>query len=358
MRITSLQAIAVADRLSGPALSLLAAINVLFVAVVLGTAFAAGARAETLPACQGRNLLESLKADEPGTYADILAAGEATINGDTLLFRIERDGLAPSHVFGTMHMTDPRVTELPPAAAEAFDAARTVAIETTEILDPQQAQTALLSKPELTMFTGTGRLSDFLDDADRQVLKDGLAERGLQLALIDRMKPWLVAGMVALPECETARKQAGAQILDIALAMRAKAEGKRLVGLETMVEQLEAMASLPMAFHVKGLVETVALGAMIDDINETMVMLYDQGRIGLVWPVLRAMAPAAAGDDVGYAEFERTMVNARNRTMAERAMPLIEQGGAFIAVGALHLPGEEGVPELLARAGYQVTPVR
>ena len=48
------------------------------------------------------------------------------------------------------------------------------------------------------------------------------------------------------------------------------------------------------------------------------------------------------------------MVTARNRTMAERAMPFIDAGGAFIAVGALHLPGEEGLIELLRKKGYRV----
>jgi uncharacterized protein YbaP (TraB family) len=41
--------------------------------------------------------------------------------------------------------------------------------------------------------------------------------------------------------------------------------------------------------------------------------------------------------------------------MAERALPFLEEGGAFIAVGALHLPGEAGLVELLRAKGYTVT---
>lgn len=40
--------------------------------------------------------------------------------------------------------------------------------------------------------------------------------------------------------------------------------------------------------------------------------------------------------------------------MAERAAPLLEKGGAFIAVGALHLPGKEGLIERFRALGYTV----
>ncbi|RNC96719.1 MAG: polysaccharide biosynthesis protein GumN [Oricola sp.] len=348
-----------ADRLSGPALKLIAAINIAFAALLLLTIMSVGARAQEgdLAACTGVNLLDQMAETNPDAYRAVLAEGAETLNGDAILFRIEKNGVAPSHLFGTMHMTDPRVTELPAFAQDAFEASDIVVIETTEILDPAKSQMALLARPELTMFTTDERISDFLDAGDEAVLREGLASRGLQLALVDRMKPWLVAAMVALPECEMARKQAGQPILDIALAKRAKAAGKDLVGLETIVEQLEAMASLPMAFHVRGLVETIALGDRIDDVIETMIALYDDGKTGLVWPVLRVFTPEAVSDDGGYAAFEQTMVTARNRTMAERSLPILEAGGAFIAVGALHLPGEEGLAKLYEDAGFTVTPV-
>ena len=136
--------------------------------------------------------------------------------------------------------------------------------------------------------------------------------------------------------------------------------GKELVGLETIIEQFEAMASLPMEFHVRGLVDSVALGDRVDDVIETMIELYDEGRTGAVWPMLRWVSEEIAGDDNaadGYADFEETMVHVRNETMVERARPLFDAGGAFVAVGALHLPGEQGIAALLENAGYTVTPV-
>ena len=60
-----------------------------------------------------------------------------------------------------------------------------------------------------------------------------------------------------------------------------------------------------------------------------------------------------AGD--GYAEFEERIVTDRNRRMAERMQPMLTAGAAFVAVGALHLPGEEGIVALLREAGWTVT---
>ena len=58
------------------------------------------------------------------------------------------------------------------------------------------------------------------------------------------------------------------------------------------------------------------------------------------------------------AEFEERVVTLRNHVMAERAGPILDRGNAFIAVGALHLPGEQGLVALLTQAGYTVSAVR
>src|SRR5690606_8790033 len=142
----------------------------------------------------------------------------------------------------------------------AFEGAGTVVIETTDILDQSKMLAALAARPELLMFTDGTTLFSLLSDEDRAAVETALAKRGIPPASVAKMKPWMIAAMVALPARELARKASGAPVLDALLADEAKAQGKRLDGLESAVDQLAAMASLPMDFHMRGLVDTLKLG--------------------------------------------------------------------------------------------------
>lgn len=349
----------IADRTAAISLRVLVAANMLFLlSFLLVAVFAASgqARAENaVAACTGADMRPGLREKDPDLYRSIEAEAAATPNGRGLLWKVEKEGLKPSYLFGTMHLTDPRVTALTPAAKAAFDGAATVVIETTDILDPQKMMAVLASQPELTMFTDSTTLMSLISPDDAAMVEKALEARGIPLGSVAKMKPWMLAAMVAMPVCELQRKASGLPVLDLKLAKDAQAAGKKLAGLETMLEQLQAMASLPMDVHVEGLVETLKLGDMLDDAIETMILLYESEDIALIWPLFRE-GMASEGSDGGYAEFETAMITARNGVMARNAVPILAEGSAFIAVGALHLPGPEGVIEKLRRAGYKVTP--
>ena len=352
------RAIAVADRLSLPALKMLAALNLLFfISFLIVLLFVAGKAHAEMPACTGADITAGLQKDDPAAYRKIEAEAAATPNGKGLLWRLEKQGEKPSYLFGTMHMTDPRVTTLPAAAQSAFDAADTVVIETTDVLDQSKMMAVLAGEPDLMMFSDSTTLSSLLSPQDANAVDKALDARGIPPASVAKMKPWILSAMVALPACELARKAEGAPVLDVKLAQDAKAGGKSLEGLETAADQLRAMASLPMEFHMKGLVDTLKLGDRLDDVNETMIVLYQRGEIGMIWPLFRAALPAESDDPVGYAAFEEAMVTSRNKVMAEHAAPILARGNAFVAVGALHLPGSQGLVELFRQAGYTVTAV-
>ena len=336
-------------------LKIVAAANALFFASFLAVASLASsqARAQDI-VCTGHEMLSGLPAE---TLKKIKDDAAKTPNGDARLWKIEKSGLKPSYLFGTMHMTDPRVISLTPDAQKVYDNADTVVIETTEILDQKKAAAALMANPELMMFTDATTLSSLVKPEDLTALEKGLAARGIPLMTVNKMKPWMIAGLVALPACELKRKQGGAPFLDIRLALDAQASGKKIDGLETMVEQINAMASLPIEFHVQGLVDTLKLGSQMENVMETMIVLYTQGQVGMIMPFLKSVSPEGATDAAQYGEFEETMINARNKVMAGRAEKILTTGNAFIAVGALHLAGEHGLVEEFRAAGYQVTAI-
>lgn len=353
-----ISAVALFNALRRPesALRLVALVNTLFFASFLAILLVASSKANAEEtACKGVNLTAAMQTGDPAAYARLEAEAAKTPNGDYRLWKIEKTGIKPSFLFGTMHLTDPRVINLTPEARTAFDRADTVVIETTEILDPKIAAKALLARPDLMMFMDETTLTSLLGKDDIAILDKGLKARGIPLITVNKMKPWMIAGLVALPACEMKRKQNGAPFLDMKLAQDAKAAGKQVDGLETIAEQLDAMASLPMAFHLKGLVDTLALGDTMDDVMETMIALYAEGRPGMIVPFLKSIAPPGSMEPENYGEFEEKMVHARNKVMAARAGKILSEGNAFIAVGALHLPGDKGLVELFRQAGYTAT---
>lgn len=334
-------------------LRLVAAANTLFFASFVAVLLFAGgqARAEDI-VCAGHSMMGELT---PAQQATLDAESAKIINGDGRLWKIEKAGQAPSYLFGTMHMTDPRVIDLTPEARKAFDSADTVVIETTEVLDDKVSAKALLARPDLMMFTDQTTLTSLVKPEELAKLEAGLKARGVPLITVNKMKPWMITSLIALPSCELKRKQGGAPFLDIKLAKDAQAAGKAIEGLETIVEQLDAMAALPIEFHVQSLVESVALGPKMEDIMETMIALYAAGDTGKITPFMKAISPEDPAGKAKYGDFEEVMINARNKVMASRAEPILARGKAFIAVGALHLPGEKGLVETFRRAGYTVT---
>ncbi|WP_245413496.1 TraB/GumN family protein [Mangrovicella endophytica] len=308
------------------------------------------------PACTGINLIDGFARD--GRLKTIEAAAAAIPNGEGKFYRIEREGVAPSWLYGTMHLSDPRVLTLPEQSQQAFDSAGRLVIETTDILDEAKTLAALFSRPDLMNLPGGQTLETLLSPEQKAKLEAALAKRGVPIGTIHTLQPWFSGVSLLAPACEAARKASGVPVLDASLALTAKAVQKPVEGLETAVEQLEAMASLPMDLQVGSLIATVELGDRMPDINETMLQLYLQGRIAMITPTIEAVAPTggtAEESAKAYAEFEQRIVTARNHTMLERMQPMLKAGGSFVAVGALHLPGADGLVALLRTGGWTVT---
>lgn len=350
---------ALADRFSRPLLQAALVLPLLLLALLAAALFAVTpAKAESGNACNGKNLIPAFEKEHPDLYAKVLAEAAKIPNGEAIFWRIDKPGLKPSYLLGTMHVTDPRVTALPEAARAPFAAAAGLIIESADILDEQKTAAALLGRPDLTMIADGKTIADLIGKEEAASLEESLKGRGIPLVAVARMQPWLISSFVALPACEAARKQSGQAFLDKKLALETKASGRPVYGLETMIEQLSAMAELPAEIHIKGLMETLALGDRMEDVFETMTDLYLQGKTGEIMPMLKAAIPGVEGEGEGYVEFEERLVRLRNHTMADRAAPLLDKGEIFMAVGALHLPGEEGVVALLERQGFTLTPLK
>jgi uncharacterized protein len=354
----------IADRLSDFGIVVLCACNVIIVGAFFFSAASLSANtappttilSATATGCSGENLVARLEQENPQLLAEIRAQAAQTINGRSIFWRVSRPDTKPSYLFGTMHSADPRINRFPGNVASALENSDAILIENTEALDKQGMMQTMLTMKEYTLLLDGDTLDDHLTDKEIHKLKDAAEKRNLPWMVANRMQPWLVTAMIAVPACDLAARTGGAQILDNMIGEKAAQMDKALIGLETVEEQFRAVSSIPFEFHITALKETLQLGVISEDLMETTKTLYLDGKTAMMLPLVRAFAPRSY-EGKGYNEFQELLLTRRNHTMMRRAMQYLEKGNAFMAVGALHLPGEQGLINLLRRAGFIVEPV-
>jgi len=259
-----------------------------------------------------------------------------------LLWRIEGKGASPSHVFGTVHLADPRVTRLPPAVARELERASSVSLEVT--LETSNIQT-LASR----MLYTDGRDLQSVAGAElfgkAAAITEGL---GLPEPLLRMFKPWAVALILSAPP------QDPANVLDFVLARTAKEKGKPVHELEGIEEQVAAFEGFPEAEQVTLLRHAVENRGRMADWIGRIVEAYLARDLAAMQ---RISEESSGGDRRANEVFADRLLYQRNERMVERMEARLTEGGAFIAVGALHLYGSRGVPALLESRGYRVTRV-
>jgi uncharacterized protein YbaP (TraB family) len=260
-----------------------------------------------------------------------------------ILWRIDGAAAQPSYLLGTIHSDDARITTLPVTIANIFQQADSFSGEIDMDLPNlmQASQATLLPEGE--------SLQQLLDSTLYQQTVQLLAAYGMPELVVQRMKPWAAAATLSLP-----RPQTGL-FLDMLLYTQAAAQGKRVYGLETVSEQVGAMESMPRDLQIIMLRDAVAQHDQLDQIIEALINAYLQRDL----TALESISDKAMqqGDARVAQLFTSQVVVNRNRRMLERMQPRLGEGNAFIAVGALHLPGKDGLLTLLRNKGYRVSPV-
>ena len=171
------------------------------------------------------------------------------------------------------------------------------------------------------------------------------------------LKPWFLAVLTALPACEAKREALNLPEVDQLLAQTAKDSGVRVVALETPQEQLDAIATMRPEVAATLLTLAARDPNLNDDLYATTLRLYRESRPAEILPVSDAAGALSKAERSAQDEFTHVLLVDRNALMAKRAAPLLASGGAFIAVGALHLTGKGGLIERFRADGYAVTRV-
>ncbi|MEM7225176.1 MAG: TraB/GumN family protein [Pseudomonadota bacterium] len=275
-----------------------------------------------------------------------LHAGGDRSHGEGRLWRVDKPGAAPSHVFGTMHTSDPQVVDLPTEVRQAFEGSERLVLEL--VLTSE----AGMELAQAMVMTDGRTLPDVIGDERFAKVLEGARRYGLPATQMQIFRPWAVMTFFSLPPAELKREIAGKLPLDQMLQTEAKAAGTPVHGLESATEQISVFTELPEADQIALLDVALILNPSIDRLFEEMKQAYLAGDLNRLHEMSQEQS---AGTDPRLAElFEDRLIGHRNQIMVERMQEYLTAGGAFVAVGALHLSGDDGILSLLEDQGYTV----
>ena len=261
-----------------------------------------------------------------------------------VFWQIDAETRASSYLFGTIHSADPRVTAFQPNVLSAFDRADVFVMEME--LEAQ----SILALGASMMFTDDRDLERLLGRAYFRKVAAAVRAYPIPEALLRKMKPWAVLALISQPGPPSS------PFMDMLLYRKAAAVGKTVVGLESAQEQLAVFNQMPMADQLALLKNSLDQAHELPAMQERMIATYLTGDLAAIAHLSQTFA--GRDPDGLNQRFIHRLNDARNDRLVARMVPHIDAGGAFIAVGALHLTGERGLIRQLRARGYRLTALR
>lgn len=277
------------------------------------------------------------------SYAQQPVALKTNADNNTLLWEVSGNGLAaPSYLFGTFHMLCKDEIKFSDALKQAVNNSAEVYME-LDMDDPG----VLLGGLSMMSMKGGKKLKDILtEDEYKRVeifFKDSLKS---SLNMFQGMKPLLLTSLVypKLMPC------AAVTSVEEQLVKLAKQNKKEIRGLETMAFQASVFDSIPYKEQADELLKTIDSLSKSKQLFDSMVKAYKSQNMSLLENML-------TDDDFGMEGSQDVLVNKRNENWVVQLKDIMKKEPVFVATGAGHLPGKDGLIALLLQQGYTVRPV-
>jgi len=249
------------------------------------------------------------------------------------------------YLLGSIHLLRPQDYPLPTALDTAYRDAEILIMEVDmDDLNPLATQAA---------FTTYGVLQD--DRTLRDLMGGDLYEQAaaaadaidIPLDMLHKTKPWYAAMTVEIMMLDRIGFD---PTLGIEMYMMSKAEddGKRIDGFETVEEQLQFLDGMSLEAQREMLISTLTESAKLGEMMDEMI---DAWRLG----DLNFLETGMLDELEKHEELNKALVTDRNERWAERIEALLDDDDDYlIVVGALHLIGDQGVPNLLRQQGIGI----
>lgn len=258
-----------------------------------------------------------------------------------------RDDDSTVYLFGTIHFLTPDTAWRTAEVQSALEASDRLILE---VANPED-QAAVAPLIQQFGLSPDRPLSSVLAPDDLQRFTSAATSVGANAHQMDIMRPWLAGVMMSSAKLSRAGYDPGSGV-DVILRAEAVAASKPVMGLETPEDQVRMLSGFPEAGQVAFLNNTVrdfdAAPAELERLADAW-MAGDTDAIAAI-----TLQPMRNQSEQLY----QTLIVERNQRWAREIEGLLESAGtSFVAVGALHLSGEDGVPEILKVAGVHATKV-
>lgn len=260
----------------------------------------------------------------------------------SLLWEISHSEIKqPSYIYGTIHMTCE--TTLNDKVKSAIKNTQLLVLE-IDMDDPKMASSMMRHM----IMSDSKSIDKMLSPEDYSFLSDFTKTHlSMPLDLLKTVKPFMISAMFypKLLDCPV-------QSVENNLMLLSKAQGNEVLGLESIEDQMKAIDSIPYEDQVTDLLRSAK-----DNLQEhteqfrSMLELYHEEDIEGLLKLIE--------DDETWsvAQYQNAMLYDRNKNWIPKIEEFSKSQPTFIGVGAAHLAGEEGVLNLLRKAGYTIKPI-
>ena len=267
---------------------------------------------------------------------------------NSVFWEVTGKGLSqPSYLFGTFHLLSHRYVDSLTNVTRKFTAAKTIV---SELLIDSTMTMKMMASAQMKGTT----LDKLLTPEQFKQTNDWLRElSGYDLTMFNSMNPMTIEIllMTMLQQKYFPLDPTRDVVMDLYFQQRGARENKQVIGLETFDEQTHAIfGQFTYERQAQLLATAVNKRGTAEGELRNMNKFYREGNL--------AKLEALMYDEMYTAAETAVMLDNRNKTWMQQLPGLFKQQPTFVAVGAMHLAGENGLVTLLRKEGYTVKPVQ
>ena len=248
-------------------------------------------------------------------------------------------------LLGSIHVLREQDHPLPDIVEDVYDEAERLVMEIDmDDIDPFAALQFLMQNGVLK---GDSTLEDVMGAEMYAQAQAAAAELDIPMEMLEKSEPWLAA--MTVQEMIMMRVGFKAEFgIEMYLMAKASADGKSITGLETVEQQLGFLDGLSTDTQSRWLLQSIEEGGRMEMLIDEMVAAWRKGDVQFLEQELLLEIDT-------YPELHNAILVDRNKNWIRPIIDLLDDRDDYlVVVGAAHLVGNNGVPDLLSKQGVRI----